>query len=91
MNGDCASSYLIILLLVTITLLLVTSMHLYFHFTAARYCLLFITVTPLRRLRCAVTRAPRSRSLWLRAVGHRAREQEAKQISHYTSMRAPPS
>ena len=68
-------------LLVTTTYLLLTV-----------YCLLFITATPLRRLRYAVTRAPRSRSLRGspgRQVGHRAREHGAKQISHYTSMRAP--
>ena len=41
------SSYFIILLLVTLPC----------------YCLLFITATPLRRLRYAVTRAPLSRSL----------------------------
>ena len=53
------------------------------------YCLLFITATPLRRLRHAVTRAPLSRSL--RGFGRLGTgpEQEAKQINHYTPMRAP--
>ena len=54
------------------------------------YCLLFITATPLRRLRHAATRAPLSRSLrgGFGRLGT-GPEQEAKQINHYTSMRAP--